>query len=78
VRAFFFINASDPSRGISFGNPPCTTQSPGVGRPSGFNSFLRENFGATPGKLDGHVNWMPAAYTGHIVWNGLSALSLIH
>jgi hypothetical protein len=55
---------------VSFGVPPCTTQAPGIDNPSGVNSYLCESFGATPGKLDGHVNWMAATYTGHITWSG--------
>jgi len=64
---FPYVNASDPSRGVGFGNPPCTTQSPSVNGPTGFNELLCAH-AATPGLLHGHLNWWPVTAAGTILW----------
>lgn len=64
---FPYLNASDTSLGVGFGNPPCTTQSPSVNAPNGFNSAICTS-GATAGHLHGHLNWWPVTVTGSILW----------
>jgi hypothetical protein len=45
--------------------PPCTNQGTSVDTPENFNAALC----ATEGNdIHGHVNWMPATYTGSISW----------
>lgn len=64
---FPYWNPSDTSLGVGFGNPPCTTQSPSLNTPSGFNNALCTS-GASSGHLHGHLNWWPVTVTGSILW----------
>lgn len=64
---FPYLNPSDPSLGVGFGAPPCTTQSPSVNAPDGFNNALCAS-AASPGHLHGHLNWWPVTVTGTILW----------
>jgi len=64
---FPYLNPSNTSLGIGFGAPPCTSQSPSVNDPSGFNNDVCAS-GATSGRLHGHLNWWPVTATGTILW----------
>src|SRR5262249_27557430 len=52
---------------VSLGSPPCTTQAPTVDAPSGWNAIWC-NAGGHSGRLNGHLNWMPATYEGLLFW----------
>src|SRR5215471_11476898 len=65
---FPYINSSDTSLGVTFGNPPCTTQAPSLNVPNGFNDILC-NSRSTPGHLHGHLNWWVATVNGKIFWH---------
>src|SRR5262249_34459835 len=45
---FPYLNNSDTSLGVGLGTPPCTTQSPSLNGPSGFNEALCAHY-AAPG-----------------------------
>jgi hypothetical protein len=60
---FAVTNSDDPSH-PSFGSPPCTSQPLSVDYPYGLHDFVCVNFGGNSGSLHGHVDWMPAQYSG--------------
>jgi hypothetical protein len=53
-----------------FNNPSCTTQTPSVDSPGGWNGFWCGTSANT--SIDGHVNWMPGTWEGPIAWDGHS------
>jgi hypothetical protein len=54
-----------------FSNPACTTQSPSIDEPSGWNAGFCA-IGAAH-SIHGHVNWMPATWQGTVTWDGHSS-----
>ena len=54
-----------------FANAACTTQSPSLDNPSGWNAAWCA-VGAQH-SIHGHVNWMPATWQGTISWDGHSS-----
>jgi len=64
---FPYLDPSDSSKGVGLGSPPCTTQSPSVNPPDGFNAILCRDK-AQSGHLDGHLNWLAATYAGTLTW----------
>jgi hypothetical protein len=64
---FPLVSPWDPTKGITFGSPACTTQSPSIDIATGWNGFWCGT-GGEAGQLAGHVNWGPATYTGPITW----------
>jgi hypothetical protein len=54
-----------------FSNPGCTTQSPSLDVPDGWNAAWCA-VGAAH-SIHGHVNWMPGTWQGNITWDGHSA-----
>jgi hypothetical protein len=63
---------NDPSKGVSYGNPPCVSQNVSLDYPYGFHDFICSNFGGNAGKLHGHVDWVPARYDGLLFWKGFT------
>jgi hypothetical protein len=55
----------------NFSNPACTTQSPSIDIPSGWNATWCA-VGAAH-SIHGHLNWMPATWQGSITWDGHSS-----
>ncbi|HEX3967600.1 MAG TPA: hypothetical protein VHW70_06515 [Edaphobacter sp.] len=55
----------------NFSNPACTTQSPSIDNPSGWNAAWCA-VGAQH-SINGHVNWMPGTWQGPITWDGHSS-----
>ena len=53
-----------------FANAACTTQSPSLDNPDGWNATWC-GLGAQH-SIHGHVNWMPATWQGTIAWDGHS------
>jgi hypothetical protein len=53
-----------------FSNSQCTTQSPSIDNPSGWNAIWCA-VGAQH-SIHGHVNWMPATWQGTVSWDGHS------
>ena len=60
-----------PLSGI-FSNPSCTTQSPSIDDPSGWNGFWCAR--GSQHSINGHVNWMPATWQGQIAWDTKSSV----
>ena len=54
-----------------FSNPSCTTQSPSIDDPSGWNGFWCAE--GAQHSIHGHVNWMPATWQGPASWDGHSS-----
>ena len=54
-----------------FSNPQCTTQSPSLDLPSGWNAIWCAE--GSQHSINGHVNWMPATWQGTISWDGHSS-----
>jgi hypothetical protein len=71
---FALANVDDPSKGISFGTPPCTNQTDvhNIDYPFGVHDFICGNFGGDQGSLHGHVNWTAATYEGLLFWKGMT------
>lgn len=67
---FAVANTDDPSH-PSLGNPPCTNQPYTVDYPYGLHDFACVNFGGNAGSLHGHVDWLPAQYSGTLYWGSL-------
>lgn len=65
---FPYLNPSDPSQGVGLGSPSCTTQSPSVNPPEGFNGWLCASH-AQPGHLHGHLNWWTTTFKGTVQWD---------
>ncbi len=65
-----FAYSNTVSGGVSFGSPPCTSQSPISNFPGSWslNSALCSDK-AQSGHLDGHLNWMAATFSGIIQWD---------
>lgn len=55
----------------NFSNPACTTQSPSIDEPEGWNATWCAA-GANH-SIHGHVNWMPSTWQGSIAWDGHSS-----
>jgi len=68
---FPLVSRSDETRGVLFGNPPCTTDATGIDIAAGFNAVLCRETGQ-PEKFHGHVNWYPATVSGRVTWAGHS------
>ena len=68
---FAYQSRSDETRGVFFGNPPCTRDATGIDVAAGFNAVLCRASGP-PDRLHGHVNWYPATVTGRVTWAGHS------
>ncbi len=54
-----------------FSNPQCSTQSPSVDVPDGWNGAWCAVGAEHP--IHGHVNWMPVTWAGSIAWEGHSS-----
>jgi hypothetical protein len=54
-----------------FSNNQCTTQSPSIDDPSGWNGFWCGE--GAQHSIHGHVNWMPATWQGSVFWDGHSS-----
>jgi hypothetical protein len=54
-----------------FANSKCTTQSPSIDDPSGWNGFWCAE--GAQHSIHGHVNWMPATWQGSVSWDGHSS-----
>ena len=54
-----------------FSNSNCTTQSPSIDDPSGWNAAWCAE--GAQHSIHGHVNWMPATWQGPVYWDGHSA-----
>src|SRR5258708_3694850 len=67
---FAVSNTDDPSH-PSLGNPPCTNQPYTVDYPYGLHDFACVNFGGNAGSLHGHVDWLPAQYSGTLYWGSI-------
>jgi len=59
-----------PLPGI-FSNPKCTTQSPSIDNPTGWNAVWCA--AGAQHSIHGHVNWMPAIWQGKVFWESHSA-----
>ena len=68
---FAVANTDDQSH-PSLGNPPCTNQPFTVDYPRGFHDFACVNFGGNAGSLHGHVDWVPAQYSGILYWGSVN------
>ncbi len=55
----------------NFSNPKCTTQSPSIDDPSGWNAVWCAE--GAQHSIHGHVNWMPATWQGAVFWDSHSA-----
>lgn len=53
-----------------FSNTACTTQSPSLDVPEGWNGFWCSR--ASEHSINGHVNWMPATWQGQVYWDSKS------
>jgi hypothetical protein len=55
----------------NFSNSQCTTQSPSIDEPEGWNGFWCAR--GAQHSIHGHVNWMPATWQGPITWDSHSS-----
>jgi len=63
-------NIPDPNSCLgypqNFSDPHCSTQSPSIDLPTGWNKFICSFTGTA---INGHVNWFPVTYLGQITWS---------